>query len=944
MIFNPIRLAPRKVYVPYTISGEPHAITLRDVALHGNYATIYLSEIPYKGPADEMNTVSIAGMVQVDGNPVAANHFHCDYDTGIIYFVPGLDGFNITVDYQGIGTSIDWNTLHEQLDKRITYISGDFTDDYDYQARKFKYFYEATDPDPLLANSEDFVTGCSIIVKDAVSSYDVGRLSGSVLNIVNCDFLSYGKDITLNINCDLNITNCSFHGGLILNILQDQVLNLSSINADKITIQLMPGVSSAVLTNLTIYGKCNIKELNIDISGNEPGDAVQVMDSDIVNLAIGLSLNNDDPDVITIGSLNARAKNIYFGECVNITRSSIQTRVLGITCTSGTSINIDNFGVLYDDTPGYVTPYIININDPSYVNINITTWDFLPFASTCIMDNFSSTGCFIYIGHSGLSTVTEFKFKLGSVIHFDSSDYVTLPDIIADGFVFMDAETIDLVNCDIDIMISEVYAAYTGNIMMNLSFQKYCSCLARFNTCVSSKFIIRDAAYVSAVVPSVKYKIFEANSIYYSKLRCEYITLISSDVVSCFIDLAVLSQPTVLSLFNDLPSGHNNDIGISSINSFKDGSEVAGLNIYLPGSTTVKNMSLSKFYVNDMLVNNMGAVSVIMNGTKNSEYYFGDIFGTDVTILNKDTVYTNITGNNRTISATNNVYFTPDTTYCTISNMKFKQILFTALSNNIQINSCWWDTPPDTALLVLGSDVKYSGCSNIGAGAPIPTIWRGSWSNVITYNIGDEVDSGRYTWVATAANLNSEPPSGNWECSGTVDLSMNTVQIPIEYPEDGTVPPAVSELYTLGTKKVRIRKFSGTADNDVVFDWAVPYDMDTTEGFRYRIKGIIPNATAVAPSPAVVKVVFSLSGYSTANYATVNGVFGAETKLAMQADDTWTAGFGFVSDWSGDVTVVNISRDNLNQLKLSRLASSDADDNYLDDIAITEIEINYVKR
>lgn len=174
--------------------------------------------------------------------------------------------------------------------------------------------------------------------------------------------------------------------------------------------------------------------------------------------------------------------------------------------------------------------------------------------------------------------------------------------------------------------------------------------------------------------------------------------------------------------------------------------------------------------------------------------------------------------------------------------------------------------------------------------------------------------------------------------SAIAALSQNSFNVSIEFPEDGTVAPAAAEVYSNANKEVRIRKFSGTADNDVTFDFSTPYEMDATEPVQFRVKGVITEATG----PSSEGIVFAMQGYGSADDEASSKTFGTQvsvTKSSMShaQNDVW------LTEWSGDVTITDITNDTLNQISFSRLAT-DSGDTYAQDIGVIEIEIRYIKR
>lgn len=156
--------------------------------------------------------------------------------------------------------------------------------------------------------------------------------------------------------------------------------------------------------------------------------------------------------------------------------------------------------------------------------------------------------------------------------------------------------------------------------------------------------------------------------------------------------------------------------------------------------------------------------------------------------------------------------------------------------------------------------------------------------------------------------------------------------IPIEFCADGSVPPAAVEDYANTNAKLRVRKFSGTADNDIIFQWPVPYKLDTSVKPQFLVEYIVTDATG--PSSEVIA--FSLAGYSVGNGDDTNSAFGAavESKTGSVTQATNARG---TTTQSGDITVTNLAAGELAFFQLIRLATST--DTYAKDLAITNIKL-----
>lgn len=243
----------------------------------------------------------------------------------------------------------------------------------------------------------------------------------------------------------------------------------------------------------------------------------------------------------------------------------------------------------------------------------------------------------------------------------------------------------------------------------------------------------------------------------------------------------------------------------------------------------------------------------------------------------------------------------------------------------------------------LGSDGKISS-SQLPAIAITNTFVVDSEANMLLLE-ADTGDVAVRTDINTTFILQGTDPT---QLSDWVELLIrtidqyNTINIPIEFPEDGDVPPSVAELYTNGNKKVRIRKFSNSANNDLSFDWATPCDMDTTKTIQFRVKGIKTEPNGEEGSETWT-VKFTLSGYSSSDLTSSDGIFGTAQSVTKDIGNITIPQHNvFITEWSPNITVSGISSDTINQFKFLRDVS--VVNNYIHDIGVLEIEIRYTKK
>uniref|UniRef100_A0A6M3KJD1 Uncharacterized protein n=1 Tax=viral metagenome TaxID=1070528 RepID=A0A6M3KJD1_9ZZZZ len=73
--------------------------------------------------------------------------------------------------------------------------------------------------------------------------------------------------------------------------------------------------------------------------------------------------------------------------------------------------------------------------------------------------------------------------------------------------------------------------------------------------------------------------------------------------------------------------------------------------------------------------------------------------------------------------------------------------------------------------------------------------------------------------------------------------TVETEFIPVGWMIDGASAPDASATFTSGTEKVDARTFAGDADEDLVFYWNIPLDLDTTSGVKFLVNCIVTSAT-----------------------------------------------------------------------------------------------------
>jgi hypothetical protein len=164
--------------------------------------------------------------------------------------------------------------------------------------------------------------------------------------------------------------------------------------------------------------------------------------------------------------------------------------------------------------------------------------------------------------------------------------------------------------------------------------------------------------------------------------------------------------------------------------------------------------------------------------------------------------------------------------------------------------------------------------------------------------------------------------------------------LPIEWATDGAVAPDTADFVTVGDTRLVARKFAGDADNDVVFMWRASKRIMPTTTIKFRVVFLVTEATA----PDVEGVVFELEAADNlADGVNINENWGdTETseKLSMAAAtyDQYSIAY---SEWSADISISDLTANNMMLLKMARLASSDPSDNYAQPVGVVALEIQW---
>lgn len=167
------------------------------------------------------------------------------------------------------------------------------------------------------------------------------------------------------------------------------------------------------------------------------------------------------------------------------------------------------------------------------------------------------------------------------------------------------------------------------------------------------------------------------------------------------------------------------------------------------------------------------------------------------------------------------------------------------------------------------------------------------------------------------------------------NLTQHTEFIPIEWCEDGTTAPDTQVLLEHTNGAVRIRKFSGTASQDVRIPWYVPTNITAASGITFQVVCAVSEATGLSSEG----VSFKISGYSIGDGDNITGTFGDEVESKKTAV-TYAQYIKFNTVASSAVTVTNLAGGELAMLKLYR-DHDDTDDDYAQKIGVVGVLIHY---
>lgn len=199
--------------------------------------------------------------------------------------------------------------------------------------------------------------------------------------------------------------------------------------------------------------------------------------------------------------------------------------------------------------------------------------------------------------------------------------------------------------------------------------------------------------------------------------------------------------------------------------------------------------------------------------------------------------------------------------------------------------------------------------------------------------------SGVFSGSVTAAGVSS---SATVTASGLVSSSGNSITIsdyvflPINWCRDGTVPPDATETIT-STNSASVRQFSGTANQDVQCNWAIP--LDAFGGtVTARVIGFVTNATAPANGEVVA---FSIAGASVGDSELLSSAVGSAQTASFTADATYAQYDRRATAFSSAITVTGMAAGETALFKVTRLATTT--DTYAQKFGVWGIELKFTR-
>ena len=154
--------------------------------------------------------------------------------------------------------------------------------------------------------------------------------------------------------------------------------------------------------------------------------------------------------------------------------------------------------------------------------------------------------------------------------------------------------------------------------------------------------------------------------------------------------------------------------------------------------------------------------------------------------------------------------------------------------------------------------------------------------------------------------------------SGATQRFLEHDFVPVEWGQDGSVPPAAATDVISGNGTIKIREFSGSVNNQLIVPWEVPEDIVVDDGILFQVMGVFSAAAMTSQA-----MVFNLRGYSIGDSDPIGGSFGSS--VLVNPSGTYAQYDRLATAFSTKVTVTNLAQGELAMLQLERQASHFAD-------------------
>ncbi len=159
--------------------------------------------------------------------------------------------------------------------------------------------------------------------------------------------------------------------------------------------------------------------------------------------------------------------------------------------------------------------------------------------------------------------------------------------------------------------------------------------------------------------------------------------------------------------------------------------------------------------------------------------------------------------------------------------------------------------------------------------------------------------------------------------------------IPIEWALNGATPPDAAETISSGSGEMVVRKFSGTASQNVRIPWPIPHGIVAADGVKFRAVCAITESTA----PSTEGISFKLSGYSIADDESINGFHGSEVESKKTGMSH--AQYDLLkTDLSDVVTIANLDSGEVAMLNFYR-DHDDSDDTYAQKVGVSAVTLQF---